>query len=418
MNPTAVKRCIQWVIEQAHLAEGRQLLFLCATLGYIESFVRHEDFFPLPNHEQAKSAFDKLLENLAKCVRKNFSVPRNCLQLLERSACTLIQGCSKPGWLTFAAYFRPFFGMKYVLGVRMEPCEYSREEYLKLLPLLVSALPSIRKARNEEGPLYHQFLKCILQFAPDEDVLFQMAQNKDHIYRFFSSGNDREYFFKAYFKDSLNKQAGSLGDKLKHLNKISKNFPGKMSGLVFGYVQQFINTVAEPSPDEMATVFHLISNNFSDDSFFYLLRHLSQSSSATHHDLFWQLLNDERFTQQWKKVPRSEKIKICFSWVEMKAHSSKEKSGQIKAIFEAADLLISCVLISLNENLVNALCENVFKGLLHENCIHIIEEFKEIENYSPHVQNCFEYLVEETLYRNPHLVTNKETVKNLFGITR
>ena len=419
LNPTAIKRCIQWVIEQVHAVEGQQLLFLCATLGYIITFVRQEDCLPSPNDEQTKRAFDKLSQNLAVCAKKNFWVPNNCLQLLDRIAYTLVQGCSKPGWLTFAAYFRPFFGIRYVLDVKMKSCECGRDEYWELLSLLMFSLPSIRKARQEEKRFYHEFLWRILQFSPDDDVLFKVIESKDHVYRFFSSPNDREYFFVDYFKVSLNKRTGSLGDKLKHLIKITAKFPGKLSALIYAYVQQFIqDTAAVPSSDDMDTVLRLISENFSDDKVLFLLRDLSKSSLATHHDLFLQLLIDERFARKWGVVPGSEKVRICFSWVQMKAQSSKENSGRIKEIFEAVDIVISCPLISSNKSLIQGLCNNTFDLLLKEKSSRIIEEYKEIENYSRHVQYCFQDLVEETLYRNPDLMKKKEMVKNLFDIER
>ena len=301
----------------------------------------------------------------------------------------------------------------------MKSCECGRDEYWELLSLLMFSLPSIRKARQEEKRFYHEFLWRILQFAPDDDVLFKVIESKDHVYRFFSSPNDREYFFVDYFKVSLNKRTGSLGDKLKHLIKITAKFPGKLSALIYAYVQQFIqDTAAVPSSDDMDTVLRLISENFSDDKVLFLLRDLSKSSLATHHDLFLQLLIDERFARKWGVVPGSEKVRICFSWVQMKAQSSKENSGRIKEIFEAVDIVISCPIISSNKSLIQGLCNNTFDLLLKEKSSRIIEEYKEIENYSRHVQYCFQDLVEETLYRNPDLMKKKEMVKNLFDIER
>jgi hypothetical protein len=238
-----------------------------------------DNCLPLPYDEKTKHAFDKLLQNLEKCFRKRSWVPENCRHLLERSAYTLVQGSSKPGWLTFAAYFRPFFGMKYVLDVTMESCSYSEDEYGKLLSLLLFGVTSIKNPRTMERESYQPFLKRILKFAPDEDVLFQMFQNQD-VYRFFRSQTDREYFFMEFYKDSLNSRAENFGEKIKRLNQLPVHLRGKMSGLVFGYVQQFIDTVAEPSSDDMDVVFHLISENFSDDNVLYLLRHLSKSSSS------------------------------------------------------------------------------------------------------------------------------------------
>ncbi len=416
LNPAAIQRCIQWVIEQAHSVENKQLLFLCATLGYI-AHVKDFGWLQLPNDETTKHVCDKFLKNLETCFRKGFRIPDNCLHLLKRSAYTLVQGSSKPGWLTFAAYFRPFFGMKYVLDVRMKSCAYSKDEYWKLLSLLVFGVTSIKNPRTEEREFYQLFLKRILKFAPDEDVLFQMFQYKD-LYRFFYSPSDREHFFTEFYKDSVNSRAENLDERIKRLNKLPAHVRAKMSGLVFGYVQQFIDNVVEPSPDETDAVFHLISENFSDDNFLYLLRHLSKSSSsATHHDLFLQLLNDQKFSRKWEKVSPREKVNICLAWVN--ARSSREIGARIKAIFQAVDILISCAHISSNENVIHDLCGHAFNWLLqHEDSTRIIEEFKEIENYSPGIQNCFKQLITETFRRKPHLLTKEEILANLSGNTR
>jgi hypothetical protein len=416
LSPAATEVCIQWVMEQTLSVEDKQRLFLCSTLGYI-ALIKQVYCLPLPDDETRKCVFDKLLQNLEKCFKKKFCVPGNCLHLLERSAFTLVQGCSKPGWLTFAAYFRPFFGMKYVLDVEIESCEYSKDDYLKLLSLLVFGVPNIRREIPEGQSLFQPYLKRILQFAPDEDILFQMFQNKD-FYRFFYSPSEREHFFIEFYRSSLNSRTENLDEKLEHLNRLPVHVRGKMSGLIYAYVQHFINTAAEPSADVMDAVIHLISENLSDDKVLYLLRHLSQSPSTTHHHLFLQLLSDRRFTKKWEKVLSSEKVKICTSWLGIKAHSSKENGARIKETFETVDILTSCQHISSNKNLIQDLCGNALNWLLHEDPIRIIEEFKEIENYSPHVQNCFQELVQVTLHRHPYLVTNKEVLGNLCGNTR
>ena len=408
-SPTAI---IRWVIDQTFSVENSQLLFLCATLGYIVP-IKEQYCLPLPKDETTKQAFDKLLQNLANCAKRNFSIPENCLHLLKKSAYTLVQGSSNPGWLTFAAYFRHFFGMQYILSVKMERCEYNKEDFFKLFSLMIVTLRSIKNVNRDEGSFFKPFLERILQFATDDDVLFQMFQNPD-VRRFFPSQREREYFFIEFYKDCLNVKTSNLGEKLEHLYRLPENFRSKMSGLIYEYVQQFIDNVDEPLPKDMDDVFHLISESLSDERFNYLLEYLSRSSSANHHDLLFQLLNDKRFT----KLSTTEKVKICNSWVETKTHSSGKNSGRIKGTFEAVDILISCTHISSNDKLIQHLCENAFNCLLREEPVRLIEEFKEIENFSVHVQNCFQELVQETLHRHPYLVTNKEVLSNLCGNTR
>ena len=416
LNPAAIKACIQWVIQTTPYAEDKQLLFLCAMLGHI--VINSSDSSPLPNDENTKHAFDKLLQNLENCFKRKFKIPNNCLRLLGRSSHTIVQGCSKPGWLTYAAYFRPFFGMQHVLHVKMESCKYSEEDYAKLLPLLVFEVPTYRNAALEERKLFQPFLKRILQFVPDENALFKMSENKEHVYRFFSGKKEREKFFGEFFNDYLNRRPGTLGDKLKHLTKIPVDFASNMSGLIFGYVQQFINNITQPSSEEMDAVIHLISTNLSHHSALYLLRNISMSPAAVHRDLLYHLLNDDRFTAKWENVPSNEKVKICTSWVEKRAHSCDEGGVRMKAILGGVDILISCPLISSNKNLIQKMCQNASKGLQREDPNRIIEEFKEIQNYSKHVQDCIQELFEHTLRQNPSLLKNKEVFRKLCDNTR
>ena len=414
LNPAAIKACIQWVIETIFSVEDKQLLFLCAVLGHI---VTNTNNIPVPNDESTKHAFDKLLHNLQNCFK--CPIPDNCRQLLERSSYTIVRGCSKPGWLTYAAYFRPFFGMQHILHVKIEPCTYSEEDYRKLLPLLVFGVPSIKRAFPvEKRRLFLPYLKRILQFVPNESVLFEMSQNKDHVYRFFSARGDRENFFIEFFKDYLNRRPGTLDDKLKHLTKIPVDLARDMSGLIYGYVQEFINSLTQPSPDEMETVVCLVSTKLSHESASWLLRNMSKSPPAVYHDLLVYLLNDARFTAQWEKVPHHEKVKICTTWVDRKAQSCNISDKKIKATLGGVDILISCALISSNENLIQSVCKNVSKCLRLEDHNRIVEGFKEVENYSNYAQHCLQDVVEDALSENPYLLKDKEVIGNLCHTTR
>ena len=417
LSPVAIEECVRWVIEKALHVQGKQLLFLCATLGHIAD-IKNLFFLPIPNGEKTKMAFDRLLQNLENCIKKRFRPPANCMHLLRRSAFTVVQGSSDPGWLTFAAHFRPFFDMKYVLEVNMNEWTYSKESFLKLVRLLVMHLESIKKFAPEEQRYFQPLLKRMLQCAPDEDVLFQVFQNKEYVYRFFSSPSEREHFFSEFLKDSLDKMNENLGEKLKHIIKLSKNFHGKISGIIFAYVMQFIDTIDKQTSDDMDAAIYLISYNLSEDRVLYLLQHLSKSPLPSHQDLFIQLLNDGRFTKKWDKVASSEKLKICTIWIGTKAHSSEKNFSRIKGTFEAVDMLISCAHISSNTNLIENLCYDAFFQLRKQDPIRVVEEFGEINAYSPHVQNCFQGLVQEMLQKNSHLLKNKETIQRLCNNTR
>ena len=372
---------------------------------------------PLPNNEKTKQACDKLLENLANCVRKGFQIPENCLKLVKSSASVLVQGSSNPGWLTFAAYFTRFFGMNYVLSIKMEPCEYSKEDFTNLFSVMLNKMLSVKNAHPDERVFYKPFLERILQFVSNDDDLFQMYKRQD-VFRFFHSSNERENFFVQFYEANLHSRARDLGEILKYLERFPEKFRDKMSGIIYGYLQHFIDTVAEPSPNDMEVIFHLISDSLSDEKVRCLLIYLSTSNSAFHHDLLKQLLNEQTFAAKWARVPPSVKLKICISWVKMRDHFSLDNNRIIKGTFEAVDILISCTNVSLYEGLVKQLCNNAIDYLLPNEPIRIIEEFKEIENYPSAVQSCFQELFQITLQRDPHLLKDKQVIALLCGNTR
>ena len=279
-------------------------------------------------------------------------------------------------------------------------------------------MPSIKKVNPDQKVLYKPFLKRILQFVNNDDDLFQMYQQQD-VFRFFHSPNEREHFFVEFYEASLNSRtAGDLGEILKYLERFPGKFRDKMSGIIYAYVQHFIDTVAEPSANDMAVIFHLISDSLSDEKVKCLLIYLSTSQSPFHHDLLKQLLNQQMFAEKWERVPRSEKIKICNSWVKMRIHFSLDNSGIIKGTFESVDILISCTNVSSNKWLITQLCDNAIDYLLPNEPIRIIEEFKEIEDYSSAVQSSFQKLFQQTLQRDPRLLKDKKVITLLCGNTR
>ena len=413
-HPTAIQVCIHWIIEKTLSVERHQLLFLCATLGYIVS-MKKSHYLPLKKDERTKQACDKLLENLANCAKKGFQIPRDCVDLVKESAFSLVQGSSNPGWLTFAAYFTRFFGMYYVLHfVNMEPWEYSKKDFMTLFSVMLIDMPSVKKVDPAQKALYKPFLIRVLQFVGKDDDLFQMYQQQD-VFRFFHSPNQREHFFIELYEARLS-SLKDLGEILKYLKRFPAKLRPKMSGIIYAYVQHFITTVAEPSPYNVEVIFDLISHGLSDDNVKSLLTNLSKSSSAFHHDLFIRLLNQEKFATKWANVPRSEKLKTCNAWMETKINF--DSSGRIKGTFEALDILISCTHISSNKNLIQRLCGSAIDNLHREEPIRIIEESNEIEKLSSSLESYFQELVQVTLDRNPRLLKDKKLTTSLCGNIR
>ena len=410
VNQTAIEECILWVIKQVPFVKDWQLLFLCAILGFLAD-VMQTNCLLLPKDEATIPAIDELLKNLQILVKRHFSgVPGNCVSLLQKSAVTLVRGCSKPGWLTFAAHFLPLFELEYVLNVRMEFCEYSKEDFFKMFSLLLFSVPSIKRVHYQLRKFFQPLLRRILQFCPNDDVFFALQGNSD-VRRFFHSQTDRERFFYEYYKENVNSRNESLGDKIGRLRRIPENVPWDMSALIYAYLDQFIDTVAEPSPDDMDTVLSLISQNLSEQDVSRLLRRLSQSAEGYHRELFVQLLMDEGLTQ-WGKVPPREKLNICMSWLQTNARSSG-CDDEIKATFEALDLLTAFSNISKNTKLIQNLCEKIISQLLEKDPTIILKQFEEIEKYSQPVQNCLYDLVQQILNRNPHFLKDKEILKLL-----
>ena len=417
LSATAIEKCIQWVIKQTLSAEKEQLLFLCAALGHV-AFTQEVVCLPLRNDKTTNQACDKLLDNLANCAKRNFRVPQNYVDFLWSSAYTIVQGCSHPGWLTYAAHFIYFFGVKSVLdaGYSVDSSEYSKESFFKLYTLAVSRVPSIKRISNyNDKRLFRTLLTRMLQCAPNDDILFQIFQRED-VRRFFHSETEREQFFFEFYNNSLNNRSGDFIDKLKILSEIPRNIRYKMSAIIYGYMLRFIDTVAEPSIGDMEVLLHLIFENLPQSNVSLFLQHLLKSQSKPYHDLFFQLLNDQKFNTKWKKVVFSERVKVCTSWVKSKVELRKNWEN-VKTAFEALDFLISCACISSDKELIKTLCERVVNSLRRADPVRIIEEFEGIENYSNQVQGCCKELFQLALYQDLNLLNNKEVI-NLFNKTR
>ncbi|XP_046855114.1 E3 ubiquitin-protein ligase RNF213-like isoform X2 [Xenia sp. Carnegie-2017] len=410
-DPAVIEECIRWVIQTIPSVEKQQLLFLCALLGYLVN-IKGVNILKVPNNNTTKSAFDKLLYNLENCFKKQFRLPENFLQLLANCACTIVEGCSKPGWLTLAAYFRCFLGMDYVLQFKMDDYQYSKQEYYKLLPLAVCHLP---KVNFRQQVVYHRYLKRILQFAPDDEVLFQMSQDKQHVFRFFLNPHEREQFFLNFLWEKLNSGKGSLSEKLAALNQLPQKMRKNLHSIIYGYVQYFIDEATDPSSEDMNAVFNLISN-FNVESFRTILQSVSKSQSYHRANIFPQLLNDPRFESCFRQLSVDERAYFCRYWVRNQADSSKESAEKVKATFEAFDILVSCRHISSDGKVVERLCKVIDNELRQNDLIAILEGSKNFDHFSEYAQKCIKKLIQDTI--KPYYLRNySETLKYFTSAT-
>lgn len=406
-DPAVIEECIQWVIHTIPFVETQQLLFLCALLGYLAQ-MNGVSILHLPKNDITKSACDKLLDNLGNCIKKKFPPPRNFLPLLANSAGTIVKGCSKPGWLTLAAHFEWFLGMEYVLQLWMDEYKYNKQEYNQLLSLLVY---NLRKVNFHQQDVYHHYLKRILQFAPDDEVLFQLSQDKDRVFRFFVGRDQREKFFVQLIRERLNSGEGTLAEKLAALNQLPEKMRENLHSVIYGIVQHYIDTVADPSSEDMNAVFNLISN-LSVESFKTILQSVSKSQLPHRANLFPQLLNDPRFESYFRQISVDDLAQFCRYWVCNQAVWSEESAEKVKATCEALDIIVSCRHVFSDDKVIERLCKCIVDDLRKNDFFVILEGSKNFDDFSECAQYCIERSINDTMKR--HFMQNNSKIFKYF----
>lgn len=411
LNQQQIQRCIQWIIEKSvdSFVTAEQGLYLCVLLGHLTATTSPPLHLLFLKSETTTRACDVLLHCLVSFKRR-FSTP-NVTGFLEAIAPVLVHNSSSPGWLTFAAYFYPWFGMKYVVERNIVSPKYEKDDYMRLVYLLLSHyIPHIREASPENQQYYKQFLKRIFKLAPDEGALFQLFASKT-IYRFFYSWPDREKFCVDFYKDNGLTRSGesiNISQKLQQLSHLPIKLRGQLSGVLYTYVWEFINSFEDPTDKDLENFVHLfLSLNLNQEQLHTIIMLISKSKVIAYQELLLTLLNDtKRFQIHWDKVSPKTKTQICFTWVKTRECANEANQINVTRAYQAAQVILSCPLIHarLSSNVLLSirewLTENVEPGA-------IFHELKDIEKFSRFEvrQSCMD-LVKDVLHNQLHVVND------------
>ena len=426
LNMKAVRSCVGWILEQAvdYSVNDVQRLYLCIILGHLAANYTSRQLL-LPNEHKTKVACDRLLQCLEVCPFSEL-LSSSSLVLLEKIAAILVDNSSNPGWLTFAAHFYPYIGVKNV-RVRMTSAKCDQKEYRKMVNLLLSHLRmDDHENVAEEMVDRKMLLKKVLEAAPDQDVILELFENAS-LKPLFSSDEDKEDFFVNFYQDSarVERQAGGKnanpGKRLLELTKIPDKLLGKMHRLVYSSLLQFAKSTDELKEKHVEAFCHLIVSKqhskytLSTDQISTVLLELSKSKSMQYHSLLLVLLSNEDFDSDWHKMSFSQKVSTCSSWIVSKVvHDTKsqfENAGRTTIVYGAIEQLMSCSLNVSNKSLAVGVCADAIEKLFrNEETGSILKAHQNIEKLSVIIQECYIDHVKGILKREPHLIRNSSKI--------
>ena len=404
LNQNAVKQLLDRILEMAvnPSVNDVQRLYLCVVLGHLPGKLAQNLHRLFLNDTRTKWAFNRLLQCLNAFSKYKLLSPSS-LKLLQKIAHALVKNSRCPGWLTFAAYFYPYFGVNYVVNNSTPRRNYERDEYRQMVDLLLSHVI----VNQHKDPLHRKLLQKMLGNAPDLDASLELSDD-EKVNSFFASGKDKEQFFDHFYRSSSAAKSTKSVKKLDEIVKIKKKGrPEIPREVVHTSMLAFATSVGEPKQSEVDAFFQLITSDqdMPIDKVETVLEKLSKSKSVRHHNLLLDLLKRKMFEGRWQKVSFAHKSSICTSWIEVN-ETQKHESGTV-TVYQAIDDLMSCSLNVSDKGLAEHLCENVSKKLFKDESVgRVFKAFKNVEKLSPIVQDGYKNHVKSILKKDPRLLRN------------
>ncbi|XP_028413413.1 E3 ubiquitin-protein ligase rnf213-alpha-like, partial [Dendronephthya gigantea] len=411
---------LQWVIDCTNLdhLHPMQGLYLCYVLGHLMPPYGLQ----IPQSEQVKCAFDKLLGCLAECAKYNcFNMSFSFCQPLEQLSRILVENCSYPGWLTLVVYFYPYYrDTKRLLQFQMAHLNYELSHYNYLLSLL---LPNIEKVNWKSQLTLRELLKMVLQSAPEGHDLFRLCEDKNMKKCFFTEKERLKFFADCYLERlQSNENNSTIGEVLKKLLIIPAKIRNLKWGSLYEYLRRFAKSDAHLTDEDIAD-FQQLTLHLPKEQSHDILMFLSKSSSPRRQNMVLEFLKSPKFESKWKSLPLK-KVAIGKSWLIRKLETAADEKNHGIAgnmVLTAHCLFkdfISCLPVRENKTMFSELGKTVRNWLL-ENVDYalIIKESGEISNVdlpSDVRSNLFK-LVDEVLRQNFNLVNTKETMNNFYN---
>lgn len=414
-NNALEQEYIHWILQKSASTKTNycQSLCLCALIGHLV-VMKKGDLLTVELSDHTKSAFDQLLEHLHICQRKHTKIQEPVKILLESGARTIVLGCSWPGWLTYAAYFKHFLGIKHILETEFETNthHYSEAEFLYLLTPLVYGIKHINRVEPYEQRIYHQYLQRIMQYIPNDKALFLMSES-ENIHRFFSSYPDRQIFFFSFYQTKFISDPGSLEAKLNGFDELPISVREKLHIFIVNYILVFLKSTDCSSKEDNDAIFNFLSK-VSLYQFLDLLFFLSKSNELYQRDLFFRIICEESLQSSWEKIESNYRYRLCKYWIDQTVNSEKNslnRLGRFKAFLLAVNSLLSCCKAFAVESFVSRLSKEIATDFCRESLINILEDSKEFDDYLPHVKKLIADMILQKLKESPNHLRNGEVIK-------
>ena len=406
------KELVLWISELAlqNSATDIQRFYLCIILSH----------FPYTSRYLiGKKACDRLLGCFSTCVGCKF-LSKSDLERLKTTAIILVENSSSPGWLTLAAHFYPYLGIKFLLknkNAEFPSHQYDSEKYKKL----VTALFSYLKVDNQDH--HKELLKYVMKSAAtfvDAVELFQRSETSE----IFATEDEKvDYFVKFVKKEYIkNRKKMSLWERLVVFRHMPQRIRGKVYKWLYSTLLEYAKSGDELKDVDIKVLVELILSikQLGMDQFIDVLNAFSTSKSFSHQDLLLQILDDERFKEAWHEIPPDTTVDICKSWalnqvVTMKHKSKLDNSEMVVLVYQSMEAITQCC--SLNTLMAQKVSAHVVERVFEsKDAIYVLDVFESIEKLSPVVQECYISHVKKIL--TPELVKKSSQVLKKCSTTR
>jgi hypothetical protein len=415
-----VEILVNWIVKQAstiYVADV-QGLYLCIVLGHIESNSFYSKVF-FPSGQQTAEACDRLLQCLGAKDNSTYLSPSN-LKILKKVATLLVENSSKPGWLTLAAYFYSYFGIKFLLEkefFRNFNYKYDVEEYKKSIKTLFL---NPKEIKNRDDRIAHQkLLHVVLKSAPVLGVALDIFQRPD-VQKYFASHDEMVKFFVNFYEGRRRdtNTYKKTGMKLAEFFQIPKMFREKIHKSLYPILLEYAKSDEELKDEHVEIFLNSIipEDVLAAEQVLALLVELSRSKSVPRQNLLLEILNNELFKQFWHERPLEKKVGICKSWVIVRVNYVYLRVGggngvdKTRAVYEAMDTIMRCSLNIGNSNLAQNVSTYVVEKVLgKEDPISVLQAFTSIEKCVTVVQECYKSHAKKILEQAPTVVRKSYT---------
>ncbi|XP_028396179.1 uncharacterized protein LOC114520154 [Dendronephthya gigantea] len=413
LNMEHTKHCATWIVQETlgNSVSDTQRLYLCIVLAHLQNI---SSLFSRSNNQTAEVC-DRFLQCLNACADSNY-LSKTDLQLLKKVAGILVENSSSPGWLTLAAHFYPYLGIKFLLSERYNSglnYIYDVMEYHKIVDALFKYT---RTLNNIEQPAHQRLLRCVLMDAPTlNDAITQFERCE--LRPFFADEHEKVDFFVKFYEENSRHQGTrdeSIGAELVHFFELPDTIREKLHTLLYDILLK-ISMSVDQLQKKHEKMFLEAMRTLGMNEVHVVLKKLSTSKSVNGQRLVLEILNKKNFEEKWLRTPQAIKVEICKSWVIARVKnkaSADNLSGEDKvvAVYEAFHIIMHCSLNISNESLAEEISTSAVEMVLkNEDAICVLKAFPIIENYVDVVQNCYKSHVEMVLQQAPSVI-RKSTV--------